>query len=208
MKKLLTLLFLFSVAASLMAQSGTSLVFVDQDGNVVADGTTISRTHVEESVFGDRYIGTGLFVKNTSDASVGMQVAYQIETMDNGEFQICFPVNCIRKSEAGSYTTESGTMAAGAQNDLQCEWITQAYGSCRATLRIEVLNAFGSKIADGPAITVLFTNADPAGIGSVQLSDAAPRQYYSLDGRLLDGPRKGVVIVRQANGTTIKQLIK
>lgn len=208
MKKLFTLGLFLLAAAWAMAQDSSTFQFVDKDGNVVADGTTITRSELVEDPFGGNYISTGLYVKNTADGSASMRVAYQIETMDNGEFQICFPVNCVRKSVAGSYTTTSGSMDAGAVSDLQCEWFPVAYGSCHAKLTIEVLNALGSKAADGPTVTVVFNNADPTAISSVHHTSAAPQQYFTADGRKKDGPQKGLNIIRMTDGTIVKQLNK
>ena len=84
MKKIFTLsLFLLATVWS-MAQDSNTFQFVDKDGNVVAGGTTITRSELVDDPFGENYISTGLHVKNTSDGSVNMRVAYQIETMDNG----------------------------------------------------------------------------------------------------------------------------
>ena len=123
MKKFFTL-FLFSLLTigQAWAQDDNTFQFIDKDGNVVPDGTTITRMELVDDLFGECYISTGLYIKNTSDVSANMQVAYQIETMDNGEFQICFPVNCVRKSSIGNFTTSSGSLDADAVSDLQCEW--------------------------------------------------------------------------------------
>lgn len=204
MKKIFTLsLFLLATVWS-MAQDSNTFQFVDKDGNVVAGGTTITRSELVDDPFGENYISTGLHVKNTSDGSVNMRVAYQIETMDNGEFQICFPVNCVRKSEAGDYITASGSLDAGTVSDLQCEWFPAAYGSCRAKLTIEVLNTFGSKTADGPTVTVVFNHADPSGIIGVHHASAVPQQYFSADGRKKDGLQRGLNIIRMTDGTVVR----
>lgn len=208
MKKLFTLSLFLLASAWALAQDSNTFQFVDKDGNVVADGTTIVRSELVDDPFGESYISTGLFVKNTSDGSVSMRVAYQIETMDNGEFQICFPVNCIRKSVAGSFTTTSGSLDAGTVSNLQCEWFPVAYGSCHAKLTIEVLNALGAKIADGPTIVVVFNNADPAGITGIYRTSAVPKQYFSVDGRKKDGLQRGLNIIRMTDGTVVRQFNK
>lgn len=209
MKKFFTL-FLFSLLTigQAWAQDDNTFQFVDKDGNVVPDGTTITRMELVDDFFGESYISTGLYIKNTSDVSANMQVAYQIETMDNGEFQICFPVNCVRKSSIGNFTTSSGSLDADAVSDLQCEWFPVAYGSCTVKLTIEVLNAFGTKTADGPTVIVFFNNADPAGIIGTHHISAAPQQYFSAAGHKMNGPQKGLNIVRLTDGKIIKHLNK
>lgn len=208
MKKLFTLSLFLLTSAWTMAQDSNTFQFVDKEGNVVADGTTINRSELVDDPFGEYYISTGLYVKNTTGDKVNMRVAYQIETMDNGEFQICFPVNCVRKSVTGSYTTTSGSLDAGTVSNLQCEWFPVAYGSCRARLTIEVLNALGSKTADGPTVTVAFNYADPSGIVGIHHASAVPQQYFSADGREENRPLRGLNIIRMTDGTVVKQFNK
>lgn len=209
MKKLFTL-FLFSLLTigQTWAQNNDTFQFVDKDGNVVASGTTLTVDQlIEDDIMGNN-ISTGLSVKNTSSASASLRISYKITTLDNGMFQICFPTSCVRKSSIGNFTTSSGSLDADAVSDLQCEWFPVAYGSCTVKLTIEVLNAFGTKTADGPTVIVFFNNADPAGIIGTHHISAAPQQYFSADGHKMNGPQKGLNIVRLTDGKIIKHLNK
>lgn len=162
MKKLFTL-FVFSLLSMLyaVAQDSSTFQFVDKSGNAVADGTSLTVSELTEDEIMGNFITTGLSVKNTSGANASVRITYQIETLDNGRFQICFPSSCITKTTTGSFETNKGDMAAGDVRDLQCEWFPEAYGNCKVTLAMEVLNALGTKVANGPAVQVTFAYHNP-----------------------------------------------
>ena len=162
MKKLFNL-FLFSLLSTLcaVAQDSSTFQFVDKSGNTVANGTTLTVSSLTEDEIMGNFISTGLSVKNTSESNASVRISYQIETLDNGMFQICFPSSCITKTTTGSFETTKGEMTAGEVRDLQCEWFPEAYGTCKVTLALEVMNALGTKIANGPAIQVAFAYNSP-----------------------------------------------
>ena len=168
MKKLFTL-FLFSLLSTLcaVAQDSSTFQFVDKGGNTVANGTSLTVSELTEDEIMGNFISTGLSVKNTSDSKASVRISYQIETLDNGLFQICFPSNCYTKTTTGSFVTSKGEMTAGEVRDLQCEWSPVAYGTCKVTLAIEVLSAEGTKVADGPAVS----------------TEATVLECYTLQGR-------------------------
>lgn len=61
----------------------------------------------------------------------------------------------------------------------------------------------------GPSITVEFTNEDVTSIsGTVSEDNGSIVAYYSLDGRKLTAPKKGVNIIKYANGKTAKKVIR
>lgn len=177
MKKHLLLVFLsLLTTVCAVAQGSSTFQFIDKSGNTVADGASLNVSQLTEDEIMGNFISTGLSVKNVSQSSAVVRISYQIETLDNGLFQLCFPSSCISKSETGSFTTTKGTMAAGEVRDLQCEWFPQAYGTCKATLALEVLNDQGTKIADGPKVHVTFQYDDPSQSGSQYLCG-----YYNTD---------------------------
>ena len=62
--------------------------------------------------------------------------------------------------------------------------------------------------ADGPSVTVNFNYSDPAGIDGVKVegeNEIVAR--YTLDGRRLLAPKKGINIVKYANGKTAKIIV-
>ena len=208
MKKLFTL-FLFSLLSTLcaVAQDSSTFQFVDKGGNTVANGTSLTVSELTEDEIMGNFITTGLSVKNTSGSNASVRISYQIETLDNGQFQICFPSSCITKTTTGSFETTKGEMAAGEVRDLQCEWFPKAYGTCKATLAIEVLSALGTKIADGPAIQVTFAYADPSHVGNF-ITEATVSECYTLQGLPATSSHQGVTITRLSDGRIIKSFTK
>lgn len=206
MKKLFTLALFLLTTACAMAQDNT-FQFVDEGGNIVANGTTLNCQTLVEDVFLGNCIKTGLSVKNTTEATASIRMTYNIETIDNGMFQICFPENCITRSEAGEYTTTSGSMSAGVKRDLQCEWFPDGYGTCKVRLAIEVLNVLGTKLADGPAVNVVFNYANPAHIDG-QKANITITDSYNLQGQHVAEPHQGISISRLSNGKTVKHINK
>lgn len=206
MKKLFTLTLFLLTTACAMAQDNT-FQFVDENGDVVANGTTLNCQTLVEDVFLGNCIKTGLYVRNSTETTASIRMVYNIETIDNGTFQICFPENCISRNEAGEYTTTKGSINAGVKRDLQCEWFPDAYGTCKARLAIEVLNAIGNKLADGPAVNIVFNYANPAHIDS-QKGNVAVTDSYNLQGQHVAEPRQGISITRLSNGKTIKHINK
>lgn len=61
--------------------------------------------------------------------------------------------------------------------------------------------------ADIPSGEVSFTLSipDPAGIENVSL-DNTPAEFYTIDGKKLQEPQKGINIIRMSNGSVLKQV--
>ena len=210
MNRLFTLCMFLIATSGLYAQKAETFQFVDIEGNVIEDGSTVVVNELVEDEFMGNFISTGLFVLNTSEASASVRLAYEIETLDNGSFQICFPENCISKMETGSFITTKGTMAAFEQRDLQCEWFPEEYGSCTATLAIEILSALGTKTADGPSINVVFNYTDPANIDNLKQA-VDVKSCYNLLGQVIgqnNKSHKGISIKQLPDGRIIKCLTK
>ncbi len=160
MKKIFTLILLLVATVTAMAEDANTFAFWNNDGKV-ADGATITVNTLTEDAFGGSFISSGLSVANLSNGDAHLCINYEVTSIDNGAFQICFPTNCIQKNETGSWTTEVGNMTAYDLRSLQCEWLPEAYGQCKVTLKIEEYNSFGTKIADGPSVNVIFDYANP-----------------------------------------------
>lgn len=206
MKKLFTLCMFLLTTASMMAEDSNTFQFTDKDGNVIENGATVTVKTPTADAFGEIILPSGIYVKNVSAGDAYVRIVYQIESIDNGDFQLCFPVNCIRKSETGTFTTESGKMTASENRDLQCEWFPSAYGTCKATLTIEIMNALGTKVGDGPSANLVFQYTDPAGIHQVTTTGDLSVKRYSLTGQQVTDSQRGVQIIRMKDGSTRKIL--
>ena len=201
MKILFTLCIGLVAALAIQAQSDFPLQFADKDGNIIADGTTLDITAYETDDFGDVQMPSGLYVKNTSGEAVQGGGEYTIQKMDNGAFQTCFPVNCVRQSKTGSFTTENGEFAGGILKDMQTEWYPSEDGSCKVvyqliTFKQNPITKKYTKDQSGPTVTLNFTY-NTTRIGSATTEKQVSRvEYYNLVGRQVQKPASGVYIVK------------
>ena len=183
---LLILLTLFGLTASGQL---TTFEFVDSDGNVVPDGTTLTLTEVtEEEDFGTgefyQVMYAGLSVRNTTLAQAALRVVADVTRLDGGTYQLCFPVNCMSTTEAGVITTEAGMLGSQAMQNLLTEWFPAGEGGCDVTMKIQVMNAIGqfpnvryTLLGDGPAVTLHFRN----GITDVVVGDLDGNGVVDVD---------------------------
>ena len=165
MKRLFSFLFGISMAVlpALAQDSDMIFAFVNENGDILEDGATVVRNHVEAyDEDGTEVIYSGVSVKNISGtASDYLKVIYVIEQMDNGTFQICFPMTCNMKTEEGYFETAPGQLMGDLQ-DLQSEWFPTEDGTCIVTLFIEVLTKTPTfppnyiHKSDGPTLTLQF----------------------------------------------------
>ncbi len=197
MKKIyLALICLIMSVSSVFAQN---VVFTDGDGGaVLADGATITRNHLTEDPFMGSFIHSGLFVKNNGSAGQVISIEMDVVTLPaTSAIQICFPSNCISVDKTSTIETATKGLAAGSSHDLQTEWfVPQAYGQAKITYRVKYYTMSGTDIMGaptyefsgyGPAITVIYDYADPAGIEGVEANkEVASESYYSILGRKMD----------------------
>jgi hypothetical protein len=209
MKKIFTLMVGLVVALAVQAQSDFPLQFADKDGHIIADGTVLNLTTVEENDFGDVQMPSGLYVKNTTNADVQGGGIYNITSLSNGAFQTCFPANCVSNNKVGSYETANGTIAAGELKSMQTEWLPTDKGTCvvsyqLVTYKQNVITKQWQKDKTGPTITLKFTY-DPTGINSTtQSKNVRSVEYYNQTGRRVQAPAHGMYIVKTiyVDGTT------
>ena len=183
MKKFYTTFFLTVLFALVTnAQNLNTIVFVDKNGNEIANGSTLSANTAVEDAFGDIQIHSGLFVKNLTTTEVGVRIHFSVQTIENGMFR-----------------------------DVQTEWTPQSYGQCTVTYQIELMKQLSGfppqfeSLEMGPEITVNYSYSDQSGIDAVtQGSQTNAITYYSADGRQLKAPQSGVNIVRLSNGKVVK----
>jgi hypothetical protein len=209
MKRILSL-----ITLAIMLATGTKaqgcFVFVDKDGQEIANETTIVRNEAAEDDFGMVQIPSELSVKNAS-APEGYQVRIEwtISRIDNGAVQVCYPMNCVSQSNKGTYQSAVGQQADGTVQDLMSEWLpseTGAYGECIVTYKAVTLQPIGKiyTTADSRTVTVRYVYADPASIGHSRQASATPMAWYDLSGRKHNEPAKGFNIVRMSDGKVKK----
>lgn len=227
MRKVFTLaLSLLTGSLFVNAQTDNTFSFIDAEGNVIENGTTIKCTNIEDDMFYGPVIHSGISVKKNVEGSVYARVDYTITEITEGTaYQMCF-VNCKSPNlNAGSYTSAVSPMM-GDTEPFMDEWILDAnynpFGDNPvANVKpgsLMVITYTVKKLADandnsdgiaGPSITVEFTNEDVTSIsGTVSEENGSIVAYYSLDGRKMTSPRKGVNIIKYANGKTAKKVIR
>lgn len=110
MKRLVSL-FVASIIYVCMAnaQVDNTLQFVDENGNIVSDGSTIEgKLEYVDDGFQQYYqVSSGLYVKNNANTDTGVGVDFTISSMGTGIFNCCFPSNCVPRNQAGDYQTEN-----------------------------------------------------------------------------------------------------
>jgi hypothetical protein len=208
MKKIFTLVFMALMTSFAFAQNAKEVLqFVDKDGNVVPDGSVVNITEGEEDFWGDLMFPTGLYVTNSYDEDLDLRVDYNVTSLPNGSFQICFPMSCMYANATGSYKTNSGSMKAGEKRDLQAEWIPtkEAYGTCSVELQLVLTKGLGSK---GPKITVNMIYSDPASVNNLNGKGATEVARYNAAGQRIDADQRGLHIVKLSNGKTMKVMQK
>ena len=204
MKKLFTFLF-FSmwIAATVSAQSNeTGYAFADKDGNVFTAEELICND-VEDDGFGSVQVPSNLYIKNVSGEE-GTSVAIQanITKIDNGDVQLCFPVNCASYHSLGEQkVTEKAELAIGEVKSLQTEWIPVSEGECIVVYTAIVYK--GAFKRGTFSITVKYQNGT-AGIAATQVGCQRSKPIYDLAGRQLTKMHRGLNIIRMADGTVRK----
>ena len=223
MKRFFTLLVsVFALTATGWAQDegedlDQTFVFVDDQGNIVPDGSVITVAAIND----EGQMVVPLKVKNVEGGGAAVSMYETIDALPNGGWQTCAFGNCMTLSAPG-YSAQniiSGTDAS----DIQTEWMPEQgkYATWTATLQIHVFNiitktVFGMKqevageeiIGYGPKVTVNFVyNSESAHISGTA-ADHQPKEYFNVRGQRIDGPQKGLNIIRLANGKTIKTINK
>ena len=167
MKKIVTFLFGLCLSiGSLQAQEiDESFVFMDEEGEIIENGATVIRNAVEQYDEASEVIYSGISVLNMTGSTDYLKVIYEVQRIDNGTYQICFPLTCNMQTATGTYQTGEGQLMADLQ-DIQSEWFPVADGECVVTLTIELLTREGFfpptyvHKAFGPTITVRFVKGD------------------------------------------------
>ncbi len=207
----------FALTASAQDEIDNTLQFVDEQGNVIENGATLTRTELTDNGYTDPYISTGLYVKNTTDGMVGVSMDLTISQMENGVLSFCFPRNCTNYKTTGSDTSENGYLEANELHDLFTEFIPTSYGTCVATFKLRIMDFEDSMLgptnytfkAYGPEVTVNFVYADPTGINTAETSSEKEIiGRYTLQGQKISSAQKGVNIIKYADGTTVKTIVK
>ena len=214
MRKHITLL-LIGLASALVAaaQDDFPLQFAYSDGTVIPDGTTLQLSDIEEDDFGDIQVPSRLYVKNLAADGVQGGATYVIQSITDGTFQTCFPLNCAQQRLPGEYTTGNEYIAPGELRNMQTEWLPDAEeGSAVVTYQLltfrqNVITKKWIKDKEGPMITLRFSCGTADGIGEVgsEKPGVTSESYTDMMGRTVPRLHQGLCIKRTvlSNGTVV-----
>lgn len=208
---------LLSMGMGAMAQSAKSaLQFVDDKGNVIADGAVFEVTEVTvDTDFGTTYMKPHLFVKNVAPLSKTVAVKLDLTSMPYGNFQCCVG-QCKTFEEPSVGMSDTKDVKPGESLDIEAEWFLPEEGATAKTWTA-TLTAGLCKMGevayeyaeDGPSIKVKFIY-DPTGVASVKDSNATVTEVerYNVQGQKISKPCKGINIIKLSNGKTVKKVMK
>lgn len=228
MKKIFTLFVALFCTVAMFAQDTKGMFeFADKNGNVVPNGSTLTKTEVEKS--GKRLqINTGLFVKpvkpELNGEKLGVKMRVEVENLDHGTIQYCL-LSCSVASEKGTFYSTSNFVET--LDDLATEWImgTDKEGKAlkgEATVKLTLVacqkkssgfDGFGieqfewEEKGDCSSVTVKFVCDGTTAINGVtNNTNATVVARYAADGTRLSAPQKGLNIVKLSNGKTVKYI--
>lgn len=229
MKKIFTLFVALFCSVAMFAQDTKGMFeFADKNGNVVPNGSTLTKTEVEKA--GKRLqINTGLFVKpvkpELNGEKLGAKLRVEVENLDHGTIQYCLLGSCSVASEKGTFYSTSNFVET--LDDLATEWImgTDKEGKAlkgEATVKLTLVacqkkssgfDEFGieqfewEEKGDCSSVTVKFVCDGTTAINGVtDNTNATVVARYAADGTRLSAPQKGLNIVKLSNGKTVKYI--
>lgn len=229
MKKIFTLFVALFCTVAMFAQDTKGMFeFADKNGNVVPNGSTLTKTEVEKSGTGLQ-INTGLFVKpvkpELNGEKLGVKMRVEVESLDHGKIQYCLLGSCSAASEKGTFYSISNFVEK--LDDLATEWVMgkdKAGNPLKgeATVKLTLvackkvslgLNEFDieefewQEVGDCSSITVKFVYDGTTAINGVtDNANATVVARYAADGTRLSAPQKGLNIVKLSNGKTVKYI--
>ena len=125
MKKIFTLFVALFCSVAMFAQDTKGMFeFADKNGNVVPNGSTLTKTEVEKAGTGLQ-INTGLFVKpvkpELNGEKLGVKMRVEVENIDHGTIKYCLLGSCSTASEKGTFYSISNFVEK--LDDLATEWV-------------------------------------------------------------------------------------
>lgn len=220
MKKFFTLCILFVVGC--ISMNAQSFSFVDENGNVIENGATLTMDKVGttqdfdygpngEFIIVEKSIVPlgGVYVKNNSSQKKNCKIKYDVTTLPAGtSFAACCAGNCSNIGNVGSIEKEANDVEPNGTVDIssQTEWVPgEAAGTC--TVKISIKGE-GSLTTDSE-ITVNFVYSGSTSVNGIH-NDVNNKVVarYSIDGQFLNAPQKGINILKYADGRTEKVIVK
>ena len=208
---------LTSLFVSTQAQTSTNdVAFLDEQGRVIPNGTVVvlNKAVPSEFPFEGNKIGGKVYLQNKSDKPLNVSLSYIINTIDEGEVQVCAFEKCTNNSEIGSYEVGDKLFSVGSDKEaIDIEHFYGEFENCSITLKLKV-KEFGSEVEkEGSSITIKF-DTKAAGIAAVASQKGITYDVYNTQGVLLhrqltslSNLPKGVYIVKQKGIASTKKYV-
>ncbi len=197
----------FAVTANLGEQAG-AFAFVYQDEND-QEGTELDSPYLVE--------GTNYTVSTVEDGRPTLQwnsVAFAEPYEITGE-ELAFQYGLAYEQVKGNGTTqEEFPFLTGVSTDSGVEGMFLAYGqpSSKYQEGLYMLNDPDDKESDKYCLCMQLILETPGGstviLGLNGSDKPVAMQYFSLDGKKLSAPQKGINVVKMSDGTSKKVLVK
>ena len=197
----------FAVTANLGEQAG-AFAFVYQDEND-QEGTELDSPYLVE--------GTNYTVSTVENQQLTLQwnsVAFAEPYEITGE-ELAFQYGLAYEQVKGNGTTqEELPFLMGVSTDSGVEGMFLAYGqpSSKYQEGLYMLNDPDDKESDKYCLCMQLILETPGGstviLGLNGSDKPVAMQYYSLDGKKLSAPQKGINVVKMSDGTSKKVLVK
>lgn len=205
MKKLFTICALLLIGY--MTINAQTFAFVDNNGNVIENGTTLTMDEQEEGWGGVQIPLKNVSIKNVSDIKGTVNVTFKAEKMPEGSsFAYCVGLTCSAITKEGDSHSFDQELPAGESVLLSpSEWIpANTEGTCSIKIKIQT----STSMLPDSEITVNFVYGSTAINGVQNNVDNKVVARYSIDGQLLNVPQKGINILKYADGRTEKVIVK
>ena len=220
----LRLLVLIGLLTSLLvsAQAQTSnndVAFVDAQGKVIPNGTTVVLNAVKDAMFppGSKEIAGEVYIKNTSDKDLTVTLFSRINSIEEGNVTVCALGGCTPVEEGNSTEIGSQPLLAGSEREsIAIEHTYEHNEKGSITLKITTKESDSEQQIEGPSITIKF-DTNPTAIAGVASQKGLTYDVFNTQGSLLykqltslAGLPKGLYLVRQQSAkgvTTIKKCV-
>ena len=220
----LRLLVLIGLLTSLLvsAQAQTSnndVAFVDAQGKVIPNGTTVVLNAVKDAMFppGWKEIAGEVYIKNMSDKNLTVTLFSRINSIDGGNVTVCALGGCTPVEEGNSTEIGSQPLLAGSEREsIAIEHTYEHSEKGSITLKLTTKESDSEQQIEGPSITVKF-DTDPTAIAGVASLKGLTYDVFNTQGMLLykqitslSNLPKGIYLVRQQSAkgvTTIKKCV-
>ncbi len=199
-----TLLFLSSLfcAVQLFAQSASDVVFtkIGEYGNLltIENGAELTASNIQvlqyEGVVIKSYIESGISVLcPNSEVKPEISIKYEVLSIDNGDFQICYKGSCNATKETGVYYYPEGYTTEAEDGSLADEWSFTAKGEAKVKFTILIFDDSKTNFIEGNSVTVTYSSKSAA-LSTISAADVVSSEYYSLTGVKAAADARGILI--------------